>query len=204
MGLEEKFITAFDAYDEEDRPNRWEDWVSRLECYFSIKKLKEDKPRLEYIRFFGGSGADKINKSNKEASDTYESAKTKLTSHFASQFNPKVFVLKFRDVYQYPGESFEDFVSRLRDKAKKCAFLNDESEIIPQILHRCTSEKVKRMILEADSKKPIKLDDLILAGKLEDAVKEQLQECKKFIEMNRKTEKVNQVHKKSSNQASSN
>ena len=180
MGLEEQFITAFDAYDA-DRQNRWEKWVSRLECYFSIKNIKEDKPRLEYLIFFGGSGVDKIYKSIKEASDTYDSAKTKLTSHFASQFNPKVLVLEFRDIYQYPGESFEDFVNRLRDKAKKCAFSNEEEEIITQILHRCTSEKVKRMILEADSRKPIKLDDLIVAGKLEDAVREQLQECKNFI-----------------------
>lgn len=88
-------------------------------------------------------------------------------------------MLKLRDVYQYPGETFDDFVNRLKEKAKKCAqeFSNQEEEIVTQIIHRCTSEKVKRLIPEADSKNPIKLEQLIAAGKLEDAVKEQLQEC---------------------------
>ncbi|RNA05124.1 Transposon Tf2-9 poly [Brachionus plicatilis] len=200
MGLEEQFITTFDAYDEEDRTNRWEEWLSRLDCSFSVKTIKEDNQRLQFLKFFGDSGVDKIYRSLKEETDTYEVAKTKLTSHFASQFNTKVFALKFRDVYQYPGETFDDFVNRLKEKAKKCAFSNQEEEIVTQILHRCTCEKVK-----PDSKNPIKLEQLIAAGKLEDAVKEQLQECKKFIDMNEKSDKVevNQVNNRTYYQATS-
>ena len=98
MGLEEQFLQQFDVIEEEDRSNRWDKWVSRFECYLSIKNIKEDKVKIEYLRFFGGTGIDKIYKTLQENTDTYERAKVKLTIHFTSQFNPKVFVLKFRDI----------------------------------------------------------------------------------------------------------
>ncbi|RMZ94732.1 hypothetical protein BpHYR1_051846, partial [Brachionus plicatilis] len=130
----------------------------------------------------------------KNDKDDYEGVKKKLTNHFKPKFNTKVNVLHFRDLYQFPGEPFEEFVTRLKDKAKSCAFGESESnEIATQILHRCSSDSLKRKCLEKDIL--CSLEELIKLGKLEETVNLQLQEFKKFNEQTVLKTEVNQFFK---------
>ncbi|CAF0777111.1 unnamed protein product [Brachionus calyciflorus] len=178
MGLEDQYIQPFDTLDEDDRSKRWEEWIANFDRFIFIKGVKEDNLKINYLLFLGGNGVDKVYQPVKDETDTYDVVKGKLTDQFKSKFSSKIHVLQFRELYQFKGELFENFVTRLKEKAKKCSFADEDNEILVQILHKCTSQKLKRKVLE--SEKELKLDEIIKAGKLEESVTVQLQEFDKI------------------------
>ncbi|RNA33818.1 Retrovirus-related Pol poly from transposon [Brachionus plicatilis] len=184
-------MQLFNIDEDENRVQRWEEWVARLERLMAIKAIKEDKLKQDYLFFFGGSALENVYKKYAEKEDDYEMVNGKIAGHFKSKFNAKLNVLHFRDLFQHEEEPFEDFVNRLRRKAKICAFKDENHEIALQIVHRCKSTSLKRRALEAD--KELSLDDLIKYGKLEESVNNQMKELKKFNE-NERTE-VNWLNK---------
>lgn len=142
--------------------------------------------------FFGGTGIERVYRDCKCTDDKYDDVKQKMVNHFKPKFGTKMNIRHFRDLYQFPGESFEEFIFRLKEKAKSCAFGNTEdNEIATQILHRCSSEKLKRKYLENDNN--YTLEDLIKHRKLEESVNFQLQEFKKFNEQSVAKTEINQI-----------
>ncbi|RMZ99732.1 Retrovirus-related Pol poly from transposon, partial [Brachionus plicatilis] len=125
------------------------------------------------------------------ATDKYEQVKEKIGKHFKSKVNSKLNVLHFRDIFQHLGESFDDFVNRLKDKAKSCAFADSNHEISLQIIHRCQSTALKRKALEAV--KELTLEELIKYGRLDESVNSQMKELKKFNEGGNERIEVNKV-----------
>ena len=202
MGLEDQLIQQFDVHDEDGRNRRWKEWTSKLDRYISIKGVKDDKVKKDYLFFLGGSDLERIYKQYEKAEDTFETIKKTLEEHFTPKYDSKVHMLQFRELHQLPGEPFEEFVSRLRTKAKSCAFKDEDDQIWIQILQRCSSEKLKRKLLESTTE--IKLDHLIKMGKLEENVNVQLEEFKRFNDsISAKTE-INRVQNKSKPETSKN
>ncbi|RNA36107.1 Retrovirus-related Pol poly from transposon [Brachionus plicatilis] len=167
--MEEQMVQPFDVNNEDDVSQRWDEWITRLERH----------ERLSI--FFGGVGLERLFKDIGDEKEEYDAIKAKLDTHFKSKFNVKLNILHFRDIYQHQGEPFEEFVTRLKEKAKLCAFTNPNSEVAIQIIHRCQSNTLKRKALE--SEKDLSLDELIKIGKLEETVNVQLSEFKKRNEM---------------------
>ena len=145
MGLD---LQAFDVENDGDRCRRWEEWISRLERLLAIKTVTEDELKIQYLFYFGGSALERIYKEVAEATDRYAQVKEKIEKYFKSKSNSKLNVLHFRDIYQHQGEPFDEFLNRLKEKAKLCAFTNEEQEISLQIIHRCNSTELKRKALE--------------------------------------------------------
>ncbi|RMZ93902.1 hypothetical protein BpHYR1_006462, partial [Brachionus plicatilis] len=73
---------------------------------------------------------------------------TKLNAHFKSKFNVKLNTLHFRDIYQHQGAPFEEFLKRLKEKAKLCAFTDPNTEIAIQIIHGCQSNAYNNVLLK--------------------------------------------------------
>lgn len=192
MGVEDQFMTMFNLDEDANRVQRWKEWVSRLERLMSIKDIVDDKQRQNYLFFFGGSELEKIYKKSSNEKDSFKNIKQKICYHFKSKYNPKLNVLHFRDLCQHDGEPFDDFVNRLKEKAKLCSFKDEKHEIALQIVHRCKSTSLKRRALEAE--KELTLEDLIKYGKLEESVDLQMKEFKKFKEEVDKLE-INRLRK---------
>lgn len=178
MGIEDQFMTLFNVEEEENRVQRWEEWVSRLERLRSIKAITEDNQKQDYLFFFGGTELEKVYNKYANEKDVYENIKIKIGEHFKSKFYPKLNVLHFRDLYQHDGEPFEDFVNCLKEKAKLCSFKDENHEIALQIIHRCKSTSLKRRAMEAE--KELMLDELVKFGKLEESVNLQMKEFRKY------------------------
>ncbi|CAF1076837.1 unnamed protein product, partial [Brachionus calyciflorus] len=167
MGIEDQFMQLFVVEEEGNRLALWDEWISRLERLMSIKSITDDKLKQNYLFFFWWF------RSRKES--------------FKSRYNPQVSKVHFRDMNQFEGEPFDDFVNRLKEKAKMCAFKDENEEIAFQIIHRSQSTALKRRALESEIE--LTLEEVIRIGKMEESVNAQINEFKKT------TEKVDSVDK---------
>ncbi|CAF1007730.1 unnamed protein product [Brachionus calyciflorus] len=120
-------------------------------------RVKEDNLKINYLLFLGGNDVDKVYQSVKDETDTSDVVMGKLTEQFQSKFSSKIHVLQFREIYQFKGEIFDNFVTRLKEKATICSFADEDNHILE-----------------------LKLDEIIKAGKLKESVTVQLQEFDKI------------------------
>uniref|UniRef100_A0A669BA80 Gypsy retrotransposon integrase-like protein 1 n=1 Tax=Oreochromis niloticus TaxID=8128 RepID=A0A669BA80_ORENI len=83
-----------------------------------------------------------------EAKD-YTAAVTALNTYFVPQVNAAYARQTFHKLSQTPGETVQQFCTRLRRAAKDCDFqVDNDNQIQDAILSKCTSEYVRRKLLE--------------------------------------------------------
>ena len=82
-------------------------------------------------------------------------------------------IFNFREIEQYEDEPFDDFVARLSGKANFCNFENTETEILNQIIQKCSSDDLKKKALETGN---LTLKNLIELGRLQECVATQIKE----------------------------
>ena len=79
----------------------------------------------------------------------YDAAVAALNAYFVPQVNTAFARQSFYQTTQKPGETVQQFVTRLRQAAKDCAFAADtDNQIRDAVLSRCTSDYVRRKLLE--------------------------------------------------------
>ena len=82
--------------------------------------------------------------------DNYRKATATLNKYFKPQANVPYKRLCFRETRQLHNETVEQFVTRLRQKAKTCEFQDAnavEEQILDQIINKCLSCKLRRKLL---------------------------------------------------------
>ena len=79
----------------------------------------------------------------------YASAVEALNPYFVPQVNSAFTRQTFYRITQNPGETVQQFVTRLRKAAKDCDFGTDtDNQIRDAVLNKCTSTYIKRKLLE--------------------------------------------------------
>ena len=79
----------------------------------------------------------------------YASAVAALNAYFVPQLNSTFARQTFHRITQNPGETVQQFVTRLRKAAKDCDFGTDtDNQIRDAVLNKCTSTYIKRKLLE--------------------------------------------------------
>lgn len=79
----------------------------------------------------------------------YDAAVTVLSAYFVPQVNNAFARQVFYQTTQKPGETVQQFVTRLRQAARDCEFDADiDNQIRDAVLSRCTSDYVQRELLE--------------------------------------------------------
>ena len=84
-------------------------------------------------------------------SDNYRKATATLNKYFKQQANVPYERLCFRETSQLANESVEQFVTRLRQKAKTCEFGDAntvEEQIRDQVINKCLSHELRRRLLQ--------------------------------------------------------
>ena len=84
-------------------------------------------------------------------SDNYRNATATLTKYFKPQANVLYERLCFRETSQLANETVEQFVTRLRQKAKACEFEDAgavEEQIRDQVINKCLSHELRRKLLQ--------------------------------------------------------
>ena len=79
----------------------------------------------------------------------YARAVEALNAYFVPQVNSAFARQTFHRITQNPGETVQQFVTRLRKAAKDCDFGTDtDNQIRDAVLNKCTSTYIKRKLLE--------------------------------------------------------
>ena len=130
---------------------RWKKWVERLENLFIALNITDLKRQRALLLYYGGEAVHNIYKTlTDDPNEEYKTAVEKLTGYFEPKIN-LTFEYTFRQIRQLEGESFDKFITRVRESAKRCKFeTNEAREIKDQIVLGCHSDRLRRKALQDD------------------------------------------------------
>ena len=110
----------------------WKKWVQSLEFYLAASNITDSARKRAVLLHLAGLKVQDIFLTLTDTGVTYETAFAKLTEYFTPKKNILFERHLFRQVSQEPGESIESFATRLRTRAKSCAFENVD-EAVPYV-----------------------------------------------------------------------
>lgn len=176
---------------------RWKTWSKRFETYLVALNITEDKQKRALLLYQAGQATQEIFETLQDTGDTYEAAKTKLDSHFAPKKNVDYEIFQFRQAAQKPGETVDQFSTRLRKLAATCEFHDSEKEIKSAIILNCLSKRLRRFALREEN---LTLDQLLSKARSLEASEQQASGMEQSLQQT--TEAVNNLHLKRKSQPS--
>ena len=141
---------------------RWSKWIQRFTNFLIALDIKEKERQRALLLHYAGEKVYDIFDTLSETGEDFETAVAKLTAHFAPKKNIDYETYRFRQVRQTPGESIDQFVTRLRQLAIVCEFADVDREIKAQVIQSCSSARLRRHALREDK---ITLEKLITYGR---------------------------------------
>ena len=156
-------VPKFDCYKEPATLGpRWTRWLTAFELYADGKGLIMDARvnentkirRRALLLHHAGTDVQDIFSTLDDTGDAsdYDQAVKALNDYFVPKVNNAFARQTFYQLSQNAGETIQQFVTRLRRTAKDCAFGGDLSnQLRDAVLSKCSSEYVKRKLLEEGS-----------------------------------------------------
>lgn len=153
-------MPKFDCYTEPATLGpRWTRWLTAFELYADGKGLilsnnaeacVRQRRRALLLHHAGTDVQDVFAVLPDTGGPTdYDVAVAALNAYFIPQVNTAFACQSFYQTTQKPGEMVQQFVTRLCQAARDCAFAADtENQIRDAVLSRCTSDYVRRKLLE--------------------------------------------------------
>ncbi|KAK7094290.1 hypothetical protein V1264_007930 [Littorina saxatilis] len=131
---------------------KWTTWIEEFEAYadsIGLFDMTEDSTKA-LLLYTAGREVKTIFKQLPEAGTVkeYKKAVDALNKHFKTKTNPIFLRHKFRQIYQLKDESISKYVIRLREATVTGAFTDNDIQIRDQDIEHCTSEKLRRKLLE--------------------------------------------------------
>ena len=138
------------AFREEEED--WSSYLERLECYFAVKGVEDDKkvqtlivglqPKQYQVLKDLASPASPVSKS-------YADITSLLNTHYCGTRNPRVERTKFRQTIRKEGESLQTYSVRLKHAARFCEFGNKLDEmLVDQLIAGVRSKCIANKLLE--------------------------------------------------------
>ena len=158
--MEMNVLPKFDCFsDPATIGPRWTRWLTSFELYADGKGLiisegttaATKQRRRAMLLHLAGPDVQEIFTTLTETGDAtnYASAVEALNAYFVPQVNSAFARQTFHRITQNPGETVQQFVTRLRKAAKDCDFGTDtDNQIRDAVLNKCTSTYIKRKLLE--------------------------------------------------------
>ena len=130
----------------------WEKWKKAFQYFLGASGITNDARKKAILSHMIGLEGQEIFETLSPTGDSYEHALEALSDHFSVRKNIPFERSVFHQAKQKPGESVEQFVTRLRRLASTCEYGNQTSEQIrDQVIAACSSSKLrKRLLTEAD------------------------------------------------------
>ena len=146
---------------------RWKTWVSDFTTYLVANAIDNNKRKRALLLYLAGSRVREIFRhlTDTGGDEDFDTALTALTKYFEPHRNRLYEVYTFRQAFQEPTETIDQYHTRLRGLAENCEFADADFEIIMQIVLHGTSSHLRKQALKNPS---IKLSDLLLAGRQEE------------------------------------
>ena len=164
-------ILPFDTVDPVERDIRWNRWIRMLDFFIVSKGTTDDKVKVAWLNIYGGMSLSIIINETYGDLTTYEQLKERLTAHFKPIDTTRAAAFSFTRTVQFAGEPFDQFLERLRNAAKGCAFTKPTENVLNQAVAGCRSKTLKREIIKT---KCATLDQLVALGLEDEAMESQL------------------------------
>ena len=142
----------FDVYSDESAGVRWNKYVSKLENLFVGMNIDKNKRKKALLLHYSGDEVFEIYETLNlgEKDDNFDDTKTALKNYFQPKKNKDFERFEFRNLRQTKGDTIDQFVTKLRQKAEICEFLDKEGEIKSQIIQGCSSKRLRMKCLEEE------------------------------------------------------
>ena len=164
-------IPNFDcAGDATSLGTRWNKWIRSFKFFLTAKGIENGKQKRALLLHCAGSDVQDIFETLTGTGDdeNYDAALKALNEYFKPSVNIPYERHQMRQMGQFPGESIDQFCTRLKQKAKLCDFGDTaDDHIRDQIVDRCTSSVLRRKFLEKG--KELTLKTLLTAARAYEA-----------------------------------
>ena len=137
---------------------RWKTWTKRFQMYLVATNITNDKQKRAMLLYQAGPATQEIFETLPDTGEDFDTALTKLNDYFAPKKNVDYEIFQFRQAVQAPGETVEQFATRLRKVAANCEFHDVNAEIKSAIIQHCHSKRLRRYALREET---LTLDNLI-------------------------------------------
>lgn len=180
---------------------RWKRWLTSFELYADGKGLilGDETPaatlqrRRALLLHLAGPDVQDIFSTlpNTGNAADYSAAVKALNDYFVPKVNTALARREFQNLRQKPGETVQQFATRLRQRVKDCNYGADaDNQIRDAIMNRGTSEYVRRKLLE--DTRELKLTDALEVAARCESVEEQMAAMSGASKVTGET--VNQIH----------
>lgn len=127
---------------------KWDKWKRSLQYYIDGKGIKEDGRKRALLLHCAGPQVQEVFSTLPDTGEDFASAIRALDSYFQPLVNKFYERYRFRQLQQSSGEAIDQFISRLRHQAIKCAFSDEDQNIIDQMIEKCQNSRVRCKLLE--------------------------------------------------------
>ena len=143
---------------------KWKIWINEFKTYLVATGITDKKRQCALFLYQVGSRVREIfcQLPDTGEDNDLDTAVTKLNEYFEPQKHRLYEVNKFRQAAQENNESIDQYYTRLRSLAERCAFADSDFEIMLQIVLKGSSSRLRKQALH-DPKMTLK--DLLIAGR---------------------------------------
>ena len=185
VSLDVGSLAAFDTKgDPHGLSQWWRKWKRSFKLYLTGKGVTDDAQKRALLLHAAGVDVQEIYFTlvSEDEITTFEATMKVLDDYFIPKANVPFERHLFRQIAQEMGETVDQFVCRLRQRAASC----------DQVIDKCHSSVIRRKFLEKEG--AVSLDDLLRIARSQEAVDRQM----KVMGTNASANQVNAVGGKSS------
>ena len=156
---------------------RWKRWKRAFNLYVTGKGVSNDAQKRALLLHVAGMDVQEIyfTLAGEDGDASFDATLKVLDDHFIPKANVPFERHLFRQISQESGETVDQFVCRLRQRALTCEFgTNEDDYIRDQLIDRCYSSHLRRKFLEKEG--TVTLDDLLRVARSQEAVDRQLKQ----------------------------
>ena len=150
--LEVRGLPCFDPKGEPTTLSvRWKRWKRAFRLYVASKGVTNQAQKVALLLHSGGMELQEIFYTlapEDEAQNNFDNCLTVLDNYFTPKVNVPFERHGFRQMAQLQGETVDQFVCRLRQKAVACEFDKVDEAIRDQLIEKCRDPALRRKFLE--------------------------------------------------------
>ena len=147
--------------------SKWRTWFADFKMFLTASGITTATRKRALLLYLAGSRVREIFQHLPDVgnADDYDTAKTKLTTHFEPQKNHRYKVYRFRETTQELGETLDQYHTRLRALSTACEFHDLEFEIEQQrVVGELSSRSRRRALRDPAYTRP----QMLLDGRSEE------------------------------------
>ena len=93
---------------------RWKNWTKGFQTYVAAMNITDDKQKRALFLYQAGPATQEIIETLSDTGDDYKTVQEKLDAYFLPKKNVDYEIFQFRQAVQLPGETVDQFATRLR------------------------------------------------------------------------------------------